>query len=321
MLSRIKIRSIYGTALTRLLLDAGYHIADPSPKIRERFGMDAEGRDCDICIQDRQDLQGVTLSGYPENVCQFLTFLQETLVDTVLLGYELEDDSDVLVKAVVEFPGMTKSVLDQIRQRVVPTVKRHHQLRIVNSRALEKAELQLVHSPDKQKDLERHLFFDNILLPLEKSGVVKLEHMRPSGKAMRPREGVLLRLDETSIVFKRVFRKGRYDGLDLPISAGDYGITEILEGEWSVKHTYFNQSGALIGEYYNINTPVEFYPYGARYLDLEVDVVKRAGERPVIIDQKKLSLLGQQGNIGSSLERKALEMAESLVQNLNSLNG
>ncbi len=321
MSSRIKIRGIYSTALTRLLLDAGYPIVDPSARILHRFAMDRDEGHCDICIQDRQDLQGVILCGPPENLCQFLTFLQETLLDAVLVGFEPQQGSDTQVKALVEFPGMAKSSLDQLRQQVTPTVKRHHQLRIVNSKALEKAELQLARSPHAKEELEKHLFLENILLPMEKSGVVKLEHMRPSGKAMRPREGMLLKMDETLLTFKRFFMKGRYDGLDLPIASGDYGITEIVEGQWTVKHSYFKKSGTLIGEYYNINTPVEFYPYGARYLDLEIDVVKRAGELPFIIDQNKLSLLGQKGTIGHSLELKAMEIAETLMKNINGHKG
>ncbi len=317
MFSRIKIRGIYSTALTRLLLGAGYTIVDPSARIRNRFAMEAREDSCDICVQDRQDLQGVTLSGQPENLCQFLTFLQESLLDAVLLNCEPQQDSETQVRALVEFPGMAKSSLDHLRQQVAPTVKRHHQLRIVNSKALEKTELQLAQSPHKKEELEKHLFFENILWPMEKNGMVKLEHMRPSGTPMRPREGMLLDLSETHFTFRRVFKKGRYDGLDLPIDTGDYGITEITEGQWIVKHAYFKKSGTLIGEYYNINTPVEFYPYGARYLDLEIDVVKRAGEPPFIIDQNKLNLLGQQGNIGPSLERKAMEVAENLIKTLN----
>ena len=316
MLSRIKIRSIYSTALTRLFLDAGYQVVEPSRKIRGRFPNDLQDDACDIFVQDRRDLHGVLLSGYPENLCQLLTFLQESLLDTTLLGYEPELDSDPMVRAVVEFPGMTKTALDLARQKVLPTVKRHHQLRIVNSKALETAEALLEKSPEKLEELGEKLFHENILLPMEKSGGVKLEHLRPSGKTMRPREGMLLHLDHHRLTFKRTFSTGRYDGLDLPINAGDYGITEIREGSWTVRHSYFNKSGTLIGEYFNINTPVEFYPYGARYLDLEIDVVRRAGEQPQIIDQEKLSLLTRQGCIGTALEHKALEVAEELVRNL-----
>lgn len=131
---------------------------------------------------------------------------------------------------------------------------------------------------------------------------------------MRPREGVIANTDSKGFVFRRSFSKGRYDGLDLPIQEGDYGVTEIREGAWTIKHSYFTKDNRLIGEYYNINSPVELYPYGARYLDLEVDVVCRAGENPFLMDREKLALLTRSGCISTDLETKALAVAEELLR-------
>ncbi|HOV87438.1 MAG TPA: DUF402 domain-containing protein, partial [Syntrophobacteraceae bacterium] len=157
---------------------------------------------------------------------------------------------------------------------------------------------------------------ETVLLPLEKAGRVRLEHIRPSGRPMRPREGKVLSVDGDRILFQRRFSKGRYDGLNLPIQPGDYGLTEVQEGAWYVKHSYHRKDGTPIGEYYNINTPVELYPYGARYVDLEVDVIRRAGEKAFLIDQEKLSLLVKEGCIGDRLAIKAMEVAEGLLGSL-----
>ena len=189
-------------------------------------------------------------------------------------------------------------------------------MRIIDSKALENAESYLEKHPEGKNRIEKQLFADTVLRPLEKLGTVKLEHMRPSGKAMRPREGLLIDMANSRISFKRSFSQGHYDGLDLPIRHGDYSITEVHEGWWYIRHSYYNKSGTLIGEYYNVNTPVELYPYGARYLDLEIDLVRRAGEEPQIIDREKLSLLTRRGNIGTSLEAKAIEVAEGLLSEM-----
>jgi probable ribonuclease FAU-1 len=156
-----------------------------------------------------------------------------------------------------------------------------------------------------------------VLDPLEKSGMVRLEHVRPSGKSMRPREGIIQKIDGQEIIFKRSFSPGRYDGLNLVIRKGDYGLTEIREGEWYVKHSYFSSERLLIGEYFNINTPVELYPYGARYVDLEVDVIRRAGEKAFEIDREKLGILTQRGCIGPELEARALHAANRILRSLN----
>jgi hypothetical protein len=146
---------------------------------------------------------------------------------------------------------------------------------------------------------------------------VRLEHIRPSGKPIRPREGILQSVAENRIVFKRIFSKGRYDGLDLPIRKGDYCLTEIREGEWYVKHAYFSKEHLRIGEYININTPTEVYPYGARYVDLEVDVIRRTGEIAFATDREKLELLARAGCIGKDLQSRALIVAEQMLRSLN----
>ena len=318
MTTRIKIRGIYSTALTKLVSDWGYRVVEPSAGIRERFGLEANEEPGDVLIQDREDLQGIELCGEPEHLCQFLTFLQEKLPDVILVQFDPEDEQQGLARAITEFPGASKEILDSLRVFVTPTIPRHHRLRIIDSKILDHAEISLHKHPETKESLAEELFMEVILLPLEKSGLVKLEHIRPSGKAMRPREGVLIEANDHRIVFKRSFSSGRYDGLDIPIQLGDYGLTEIVEGSWYVKHAYFTKEGTLVGEYYNINTPVELYPYGARYVDLEVDVIRRAGEMPFMIDREKLTLLCKQGCIAGSLGARALDIADRLIKTMGS---
>lgn len=316
MVAGVKIRGIYSTALTRLLLDSGYTLAEPSPEIQERFGLAPTAEAYDILIKDRDDLQGVDLTGEPEKICELLRLLQERLLDAVLLRVEPVEESEGLVLARIEFPGASKEMLDKLRSSVLPTLARHHRYRIILSRGLEVAEKSLLMHPHPKETIEREIFSEAILVPLRKAGLAKLEHVRASGRPIHPREGLLLEADEHRIVIKRFFSKGRYDGLDLPIEEGDYGITEAQEGAWYVKNTYFSKKGELKGDYYNINTPVELYPYGARYLDLEVDVVRRAGERPFLVDQERLAILAEEGLIGARLEKKAMEVADELLTRL-----
>ena len=67
------------------------------------------------------------------------------------------------------------------------------------------------------------------------------------------------------------------------------------------------------GEYWNINTPVEFYPEKIRYVDLHVDVVLKGGGRPEMIDRDQLERLVEKGYIKEELTRKALQVAEGLA--------
>lgn len=318
MAIRAKIRSIYSTALTKLLLDSGNRVIDPSVKIRERFALEPSNEPYDILLIDRDDFQGLDIYGQAEHICGFLNILREQLLDVVLIELDQDESEDGLMSARMELPGASKEKLDQLRYAVTPTLPRHHRLRIVDSTALERAEGDLFRHPEKKDELAKNLFFQSIFHPLEKAGVVRVEHVRPSGKSMRPREGVLVNATPDTILFRRSFSSGgHYDGLEVPIQSGDYGLTTIREGAWFIRHAYYNKDDRLIGEYYNVNTPVELYPFGARYMDLEVDVVRKADEKPRLLDREKLALLSRRGAIGSALESKTMAVAGELMRTLS----
>jgi hypothetical protein len=318
MSSRVKIRGIYSTALTKFALDAGFRIAEPSEKVRQRFQMPSAGSGgYEILIQDREDLQGIEMRGEADRLCELLILMQKSFLDAVIVSFLPTDDSEPIVVANLELPGMAKEKLDRLRSDVLPTLKHHHKLKIINSILLESAEAEFARCPEHRADLENRLLKQAILDPMIKEGLVRLEHIRPSGRPMRPRIGNLQSLGGNRMVFKRNLSMGRYDGLDLPIGEGDYCLTEVREREWHVKHSYFSKGHLPIGEYFNINTPTEFYPYGARYVDLEVDVIRRAGEKAFAIDREKLDILAGKGCIGRDLRENAIMVAERMLRSLN----
>jgi hypothetical protein len=179
-------------------------------------------------------------------------------------------------------------------------------------------ERELSSHPEEKERLETEAFSRAVLLPLSQAESVQFEHVRISGKTRRPRKGSLLRCGDQTIVMKRALSGKRYDGLDLPIEDGDYAVTEIQEGAWWVKHAYYSRDGVLKGEYCNVNTPVEFYPRGARYVDLAVDVIRRAGESPCLVDKADLEDLARKGLVSSALEQRAMDVAEELLRRLSS---
>ena len=270
------------------------------------------------------------MTGEADQLSDLVRLFQKDLFDAVLLDFGTLPDtkkgrvweipeSKELDVAAVGFGGTAKETLDRIRCLMTPTLIGHHRLRPLHPKSLEAQEKKLNRHPEQKESLEKKIFKEQILMPLRKGTPVKIDHVKIAGKPIRPREGILLESKGRKIIMKRLFSQGRYDGLDLPIVKGDYGLTEIEEGRWYVKHSYYDGSGKLKGEYFNINTPVELYPYGARYLDLEVDVVCPIDKKPFLVDQEELSLLAQNGRIRLDLMKKALETAEGLLGTL--LNG
>ncbi len=201
--TRVKIRGIYTTALTKLLLDLGYSIADPSPEIQQRFRLNPVQELPQILIRDSEDHHGVETFGEADGICELLGDLQPELLDSAILRFEpagetakeLPEELEGLsefVRARLEFGGASKGFLDLVRSSVVPSLSLHHRFRIIHPKKLERLEKELGDRPQFAWELDRKLFDEEILLPLSKAGVVRLEHVKISGKPVRPREGVLL---------------------------------------------------------------------------------------------------------------------------------
>jgi hypothetical protein len=314
---RIKLRGIYSLALARLVMDAGHEIVDPNSEVARVLGLTQGVLPEEILVQDRYTLHGVDLIGESEKVWEILRLFQLRLFDTVLVRLDPDEEMDGWVRATVEFPGASKAHLDRIRGTMVPTVDKHHRLKIVDPKAVSKFE-QAIRDGSSGSGGQEDLFQELVMGALARGGSVRLEHVRVGSRPPRPREAVLLEVTSNGFVAKRRLSPGWYDGLDMPIEEGDYAITEVREGAWSVRHVYYSASGVLKGEYHNINTPVELYPYGARYVDLEVDVVKRPGEPPFVVDRERLELLARQGYVSEELKRKALDTANGIMERLSS---
>lgn len=300
----------------------------------------------DILIRDREDHQGVRISGSTEYVASLISLFRNRFFDmAVHLGegvpgiWGKTEEAQEEIEIEVEFPAVSKGCLDALRAKVVPTVKNHHRLKIVSSSWVELVEKQIQRSPSRKAELEKKLREDILLGPMKQGGFIGLIHVHPEGKEISLRGGRILSLENRRLVIRRKFsgdnsqyshrgqhgqyghqgqydqrgQYGRYDGLDLPIEEGDYGITEIIENKWFLKHTYYSREGLVKGTYWNINTPIEFYPDHIRYLDLHIDLVQRSGLPPQLIDQEKLERAVAKGLITPDLAFLARDVADSLL--------
>jgi predicted RNA-binding protein associated with RNAse of E/G family len=76
-----------------------------------------------------------------------------------------------------------------------------------------------------------------------------------------------------------------------------------------LKHTYYDKLGRLKGEFYNINTPIEFFIGFIRYIDLHVDIIKIPQEKVVkVIDEDKFISAKEAGIIPPKLANKVCEI-------------
>ncbi|MFX1518688.1 MAG: ribonuclease E/G [Promethearchaeota archaeon] len=224
----------------------------------------------------------------------------------------------------LEFPSLSKIKLDEIRSKVVLTVRNHHKLKAMShdfSLLVDFGEKILTKLPEHQDIINEATDFTFLeTFPLSGSEVC-IDHIKLNGRTLFLSPGYVVKSDpnERELELKRMFssKTGKYDGLDLPKEAGDYGLMEIKEGDWFVKTTYFSRDGVYKGEYLNINTPVEIYlgnyqePHRIRYVDLEVDLI-RTKDFIRIIDLEKLEYAKEEHIVSEELFNLTIEKMRQL---------
>ena len=89
---KAKVRGIYTTALTKLLLENDFQIVQPSQTIRARFGIPDNNEPPDLKIKDRHDLQGVVALGTPEAVKAFQRILHSSMEDAITRRWNVSVD-------------------------------------------------------------------------------------------------------------------------------------------------------------------------------------------------------------------------------------
>ena len=68
MTACVRVRGIYATALTRVLLGTGHDVVQASPPIRRRFDEEFDDADHDVTVETTDDRQGVGVVGDPDEV-------------------------------------------------------------------------------------------------------------------------------------------------------------------------------------------------------------------------------------------------------------
>lgn len=338
----VRVRGVYSTALTKLFKDLNFPIVEPSEKISERFTLlDSEyltGFTLEenfylrpVGITDRPDRQGVIVQGEPTQAKQVIEAMRANFLDMVLRPRSVSLPKEPLKEGrvplqsflevssfEVEFPYIAKSILDQLRAKVAPTIADHHRFRIITTTEVDRAEEELLKFPDKRKAIEAH-FRGLIQDSFRPGNTIGIEHVKPEGQLIQLIPGKVRDFDVASnrlIIKREGLRPGRYDGLAIAKEEGDYAITETQQGTWVVIHSYYSMTDELKGQFYNINTPVEFYPDRIRYVDLHIDVIRWPDGKVKVIDRELLDEAQKSGYISQALKEKAEQVVQELMEEI-----
>ncbi len=321
---RVKIRGIYATALTGLLLERGFDIVSPSDLIQARFDLPANDQPEEVLVVDRRDKQGVLIEGVKGAVEETVAALREALPYAVFVPLEVKRPKaagnpfaallGAKARYLSEFPRPVKELLDRIRAKYVPTLPGHHYLKAIDSARVDEAEETA--DPAEFPEAAAKLVEALVHRYYSPGREVEVRHAKAGGGFTW--KGVVSRFVPGEVlVLKRRFRPGgTYDSLEIPKEEGDYGEVELYEGRWWGRRTYFRADGTPIGEIYNIHTPPELYPDGVRYLDLEVDVVRYPDGEVAVVDEETLRRKVEEGLIPEALALRTREEARSLAEGL-----
>lgn len=292
---KVKIRGIYTTALTKLLLDDGFEIVQPSDNSKKRFNLKENNDPFDLNIFDRFDKQGIQAFGNDEALNAFSRTLRKNLFD-VILRKSITSQLNIIFTGRdanfldVEFPWSSKLRLDEIRGSITFTVKNHHYFKACGATVSSVVDLSENYLDDGHPRDEIEVLLKQIVeTSLPRSGSrVNIKHVKLDGRVYHLGNALIEDYNKNSgmIKFHRTMKgKGNYDGLDAPKEDGDYAITEAKIGEWYLQTSYFSTDGQCKGMYININTPIEVYPHSIRYIDLEEDICIEPYGKIKIVDE------------------------------------
>jgi len=99
---KARVRGIYSTAITKMLLENGFEIVQPSLTIRKRFKLDENTESPNVDIYDRRNRQGVHVIGTAESLEALKTLFLHVSVDVgsvvgKLPSNEINPDSDNVI--------------------------------------------------------------------------------------------------------------------------------------------------------------------------------------------------------------------------------
>ena len=215
----------------------------------------------------------------------------------------------------IDFSADSKRQLDEIRRQVMPTLAGHHKYKSGTddiSIVIDIMETFKDIIPDENKLIKK---FEDSLRYVKGPRVGQkffLEHLKLNG-AKYTLKGTIKEVSDNKIIIRRdMYSEGVYDGLNIKKDRDDYAITTIEEDSWYYTNEYFSVDGKLKGAYLNINTPIEVYPDRARYIDLEIDVVKMTDGDIALRDEEELKKAYNAGQITEDLFNKAMEVAKEL---------
>ncbi|MEM0004150.1 MAG: DUF402 domain-containing protein [Desulfurococcaceae archaeon] len=130
----VRVRGIYSTAISKILLDNGFKLVDVSDKIRERLGVDFDTTPCDVTVKDTENPDEVLVIGFPDEARRVFNLLVEKLkyvfkwesrieLHSIYLGIVVEKKGDYCLVDLGEVKGALYPCREDTGARIIVGVK------------------------------------------------------------------------------------------------------------------------------------------------------------------------------------------------------
>ncbi|MEE6211064.1 DUF402 domain-containing protein [Salarchaeum sp. III] len=212
----------------------------------------------------------------------------------------------------VWFGGDARRALDNVRRRVTETIVGHHRIKAGSSSASTAVDF-----AESLGALPEEFPFAAVSEQFGPAAgdTVAIEHGKPDGRLITLGRGEVTDCDPDAgrvTVEREMTAGGTYDALGVERQEGDVAITRFQEGRWWYPTVYRGADGTRRGTYINVNTPLELFPSGIRYVDLHLDVVKHADGRVEQVDADELQACVENGLVTPELAEKATGVADRI---------
>ncbi|MBD3170836.1 hypothetical protein GF326_00030, partial [Candidatus Bathyarchaeota archaeon] len=194
----VKVRGVYSTALSKLFLDQGFLIVEPSLYIQERLGVEDIEVEPDLMIEDKQIKHTVFLTGNKEAVKAGRDVIFSSLEEAIFF-----EKTNYVIE--VDFPLSMKRRLDALRRQVVPTLDGHHYYKVLGydvKSALDMAENLLKEGKPRHEIVEKFRRTITPYLPFERSRV-DISHVKLNGHVINLGTANIMTFNDDTLVFER----------------------------------------------------------------------------------------------------------------------
>ncbi len=314
---KVKVRGIYSTALTKLFIENGFKIAQPSIEIINRFNIEPNEESFDVEVRDRLDRNGVIVIGKNEAIKDVVRVFRENLDDPIFRHLTPQSLVNGIVDIII--PLYSKRKLDRIRNTITPTIDDHHLFKTWNNEiASYVAQAEKLLEIGQPYESVKQLFYAVIVKHLPQEGDrIRILHHKLDGRVYELGTATVKKFLDDKLEYSRFIKSdGYYDGLEVQKEENDIAESFTRIGEMYIVTKYLSRDGKLKGKYVNIGTGVELVSNGIRYVDLEIDICVYPDGSIKIVDEEKFEEAFTKGMFSERLYNMVKEKVDFIIQKL-----